>query len=365
MLRTVLFAFFCCLAGGGAFAQNPADLEAVVSTDAGVFRFEFAPDKAPKHVAQFIALASKHYYDGGAFHRAIANAIIQGGDPGLKDPATPRARWGTGGLNLLPSEFSDMKHERGVVSTVRIPNQPNSDGAQFFVCVSPQPALDGQYSAFGRVTEGMGVVEKISQGAADSSGLLSKPVRILAITLEPKRQEPFKNATLDELRKTVTLETTLGTLKVKMEPDWAPETVRNFLKLVSSGWYDGTAFHRIVKGFVVQGGMAAGRASGTDHPADRWVHDLKAEFRPDVKHTRGIISMAHSEDPNSANTSFFLVLGDAPHLDGNFAAFGRVVDGLDVLAAFEKEDVDGETPKRRLELVSAHIDGMGVKSQAP
>ena len=81
------------------------------------------------------------------------------------------------------------------------------------------------------------------------------------------------------MRKTVTLKTTLGAIKIKMEPDWAPNHVRNFLKLVSTGWYNGTAFHRLVKGFVVQGGMGDTRAGGATHPADRWVHPLKGEFR--------------------------------------------------------------------------------------
>ena len=130
-----------------AFAQTtaPADLEAVVTTDLGTFRFEFAPDKAPKHVEQFLRLARQGYYDGSAFHRVVANGIIQGGDPLLKDAKTPKNLWGTGGLSLLAAEFSDLKHERGVVSTISIPNQPNSDGAQFFVCVAPQPALDERY----------------------------------------------------------------------------------------------------------------------------------------------------------------------------------------------------------------------------
>src|SRR5262249_43441542 len=141
-----------------AWAQAPGDLEAVVTTDMGTFRFEFAADKAPKHVDQFIRFARQGYYDGSAFHRVVANGIIQGGDPLLKNPKTAKNLWGSGGLNLLPSEFSDMKHERGVVSTVRLPNKADSDGSQFFVCIVPQPSLDGQYSAFGRVTEGMGVV---------------------------------------------------------------------------------------------------------------------------------------------------------------------------------------------------------------
>src|SRR5579863_9254114 len=208
-----------------AWAQGPVDLEAVVATDLGTFRFEFAADKAPKHVEQFMVRARQGYYDGSAFHRVVANGIIQGGDPLLKNPRTPKVQWGTGGLSLLANEFSDLKHERGVVSTVSIPGRANSEGAQFFVCVAPQPQLDGKFSTFGRVTEGMDVIEKISQVAADAGGVTDKPVRILKVTIEKKREEPFVNATVDEMRRTVTLKTTLGSIKVKMEPDWAPENV--------------------------------------------------------------------------------------------------------------------------------------------
>src|SRR5580704_15915625 len=111
----------------------PDDLEAVVTTDLGTFRFDFAADKAPKHVAQFLTLARQGYYDGSAFFRVVANGIIQGGDPLLKNPKTPRNLWGSGGLNLLPRELGNLKHDRGVVSTIRIPDKPDSDGAQFFV----------------------------------------------------------------------------------------------------------------------------------------------------------------------------------------------------------------------------------------
>jgi cyclophilin family peptidyl-prolyl cis-trans isomerase len=356
--RRYLLCLLVCSAitSWGQAVLPPTEVEAVVTTDLGTFRFEFSPSKAPKHVEQFIALARQGYYDGSAFHRVVANGIIQGGDPLLKNLKAPKALWGTGGLSLLGNEFSDMKHERGVVSTVSIPGKPNSEGAQFFVCVSAQPALDGKFSAFGRVTEGIDVVEKISQVPADANGIAGKPVRILKVTIEKKREEPFLHATVDELRKTVTLKTTLGPIKVKMEPDWAPENVRNFLKLTDSGWYNGTVFHRIAKDFVVQGGAPTGRASGPNHYADRWVRPVKGEFPSDVRHVRGIISMAHGDDPNSATTSFFLMLGPATSLDGQFSAFGRIVEGLDVLDAFGKEDVDGETPKRRLELIEASID---------
>ena len=348
--------FVLMAAAAAALAQSPNEVEAVVTTDLGSFRFEFAPDKAPKHVEQFIARARQGYYDGSAFHRVLANGIVQGGDPLLKNPKTPRAQWGVGGLNLLATESSDLKHERGVVSTIGIPGKANSEGAQFFVCVGPQAALDGKYSAFGRVTEGMDVVEKISQVPVDANGLADKPVKILKIAIEKKREEPFANAAADQMRKTVTLKTTLGAIKIRMEPDLAPNHVRRFLMLTQTGWYNGTVFHRIAKDFVVQGGTAAGRSSGEIHYADRFVHPLKAEFRKDVKHERGIVSMAHGDDPDSATTSFFLMLGPAPSLDGQFSAFGRIVEGLDVLDAFAKEEVDGEKPKRRLEIIEARID---------
>jgi len=335
-----------------AWAQGPADLEAVVTTGMGTFRFEFAADKAPKHVDQFIRLAREGYYDGSAFHRVVANGIIQGGDPLLQNPKTAKNLWGSGGLNLLPSEFSDMRHERGVVSTVRLPNKADSDGAQFFVCIVPQPSLDGQYTSFGRVTEGMDVVEKISRVPASPDGITETPVRILKVTIEPKKVQPFLTATPDEMRKIVRVKTTLGDLRIQMQPDWAPENVRNFLMLTASGWLNGTVFHRIAKGFVVQGGTAPGRV----HNADRWVHSVKGEFRSDVKHVRGIVSMAHGEDPNSATTSFFIVLGTAENLDGQYSAFGKIVGGMEVLDAFEEEEVDGETPKRRLEITEAVIE---------
>jgi cyclophilin family peptidyl-prolyl cis-trans isomerase len=352
-VRTAFLAIFLA---AGAAAQSPSELEAVVATDLGTFRFEFAPDAAPKHVDHFIQLARQGYYDGSAFHRVVAFGIIQGGDPLLKDPKTARNLWGSGGLNQMAPEFSALKHERGVVSTVSIPGKANSDGAQFFVCIAPQPPLDGKFSAFGRVSEGMDVVEKISQTPVDASGIVEKPVRIVKVTIERKKVEPFVDAKPEELRKTVSLRTTLGTLRIQMEPDWAPGNVRNFLKLAATGWYNGTAFHRIAKGFVVQGGAGNTRPDKAGHPADRWVREIKGEFRDDVKHTRGVVSMAHGDDPNSASTSFFLMLGDAPHLDAKYSAFARIVGGMEVLEAFEREEVDGETPKRRLEIIEAKVE---------
>jgi cyclophilin family peptidyl-prolyl cis-trans isomerase len=338
-----------------AVTADEADkLEAVITTDLGVIRFEFMADKAPRHVSQFIRLARSGFYDGSAFHRVIPRGLVQGGDPLLKDPQTPRERWGTGGLSQIADEPSDIKHVRGTVSTVRIPGKADSGGAQFFICASPQPQLDGQFSAFGQVTAGLEVVDKISLAQADQNLVTINPVRIARIKIEPKKTEPFKDATADQLRRDVLLRTSLGDITLTMDPGLAPEHVRNFLKLVESGWYDHTAFHRVVPGFVIQGGVGATRADGAPHPSDKWVRTLKGEFT-NTNHIRGMLSMARTSDPDSAMTSFFIVLGPAPHLDGKYTIFGKVIDGFDTLDKIEKAARDGETPRERIELIEATI----------
>ncbi len=338
-----------------------AKLEAVITTDLGVVRMEFFPDKAPKHVLAFIKNIRAGFYDGSAFHRAIRFGLSQGGDPLLKDPKTPKARWGTGALNQLTDEFSDLKHLRGTVSTVRIPGKANSGGAQFFICSTPQVELDGQYSVFGRVTEGIEIVDAISDGATDAEKRLAQPIRIESIKLEPKREEPFVGAGAEEMRKEVLLTTSLGVITVQMEPDLAPEHVRNFLKLVQTGWFDHTNFHRIVTNFVIQGGMPTERIINGEtrqtHWADKWVRKQKGEFSQTRKHIRGVLSMARAEDPDSGQTSFFIVLAPAANLDGKYTIFGKVTEGFDTLDKIEKvaRAVDGQTPVERIELIEATI----------
>jgi cyclophilin family peptidyl-prolyl cis-trans isomerase len=336
-------------------ADEAAQLEAVITTDLGVIRFEFFPNKALKHSQQFIKLARAGFYDGSAFHRVIPRGIVQGGDPQLKDPQTPRERWGAGALSQIADEFSDIKHLRGTVSTVRIPGQANSGGAQFFICASPQPQLDGQFSAFGQVSEGIDVVDRISLAPTDSNGLTAAPIKIVSIKIERKKPEPFKDATVDQMRKDVLLHTSLGDITLEMDPELAPEHVRNFLKLVESGWYDHTAFHRVIPGFVIQGGVGSTRADNKPHPADKWVHKLKGEFSRAALHIRGALSMARTSDPDSADTSFFIVLGAATHLDGKYTIFGKVVDGFDTIELIEKAARHGETPDQRIELIEAAI----------
>ena len=118
------------------------------------------------------------------------------------------------------------------------------------------------------------------------------------------------------------------TIRLELYPDKAPITVENFLKLVKSGFYDGLCFHRIIPGFMIQGGDPKGNGCG----GPGW--SIKGEFRSngvpnDLKHVRSVISMARAMDPNSAGSQFFIMHADAPHLDGEYAAFGSVIEGMD------------------------------------
>ena len=119
-------------------------------------------------------------------------------------------------------------------------------------------------------------------------------------------------------------------IKIELYPEIAPETVANFEKLVKSGFYDGLTFHRVIKGFMIQGGCPDGTGAG----GPGW--SIKGEFasngfRNDLKHERGVISMARTSDPNSAGSQFFIMHEDAPHLDGEYAAFGKVVEGMEAV----------------------------------
>ena len=128
----------------------------------------------------------------------------------------------------------------------------------------------------------------------------------------------------------VTFETTRGTIKAELYPEIAPNTVNNFISLIQKGFYDGTIFHRVIPGFMIQGGDPEGTGMG----GPGW--HIKGEFLQNgvanpIKHTRGVISMARSMDPNSAGSQFFIMHQDAPHLDGSYAAFGHVVNGIEVV----------------------------------
>jgi cyclophilin family peptidyl-prolyl cis-trans isomerase len=330
--------------------------QAVVNTSAGTIVIDLRPDLAPNHVGYFMKLAREHAYDGTVFHRVIRMAIIQGGDPLSKDPAKA-SLYGTGGLGLLKAELSSEPATRGAVAAVLQPNKPDSAGSQFFICVTDQAALDGKYTIFGRVSEGMDVAQQISEAPADSEGRPAERLVIASVTIRdtpPPEPEPFSTdspAALAQYR--AVLETSAGPITVEFFPDKAPEHVRNFLRLAQLGVYDGTAFHRVVKGFVVQTGAMNTRGPLTEKQR-KYVHTLKPEFS-DTPHVKGILSMARGDDPASATTSFFIVTGPAPSLDGKYSVFGRVLEGLPVVEAIDQAPVNGETPVTRIELTKVRI----------
>jgi peptidyl-prolyl cis-trans isomerase B (cyclophilin B) len=141
---------------------------AVIETKFGNIELEFLPDKAPGHVKNFLDLARQGFYDRSTFHRVIPGFMIQGGDPNTRDPKGPRARHGTGGPGYnIKAEFNDTPHKRGVLSMARS-SAPDSAGSQFFICVKDSPFLDRQYTAFGRVVNGMEVADKIVNEPRDA-----------------------------------------------------------------------------------------------------------------------------------------------------------------------------------------------------
>jgi peptidyl-prolyl cis-trans isomerase B (cyclophilin B) len=346
------------------FFTTPLTLEemkgkqAVLDTDLGTIVVDLLPEAAPNHVGYFIKTAQEGGYNGTIFHRVIKDAIIQGGDPLTKDPAKADA-YGTGGLMVLRAERNGEKNTRGAVSAVVGANSPDSGGAQFFICVTNQPSLDGVHDVFGRVAEGILAAQKISEVAVDDKGRPVSRVTVRSIVIRDKPApgpEPFSTESSTELGAyRAVVETSLGNITLEFLPDKAPNHVRNFLRLAQAGVYDSMSFHRVVKGFVAQTGYLPSRAEPLSEGQQRLVHNLQPEFN-DTKHVRGTVSMARGDDPASADTSFFIVLGPSALLDGKYTAFARVVDGQPVLEALENVAVNGEAPVSRVEVKHVRIE---------
>ena len=324
--------------------------QAVVETSHGSFVIDLLPDAAPNHVAYFIKLAQEGAYAGTTFHRVIKFGIVQGGDPLSKDPAKA-SQYGTGGLNMLRAEINTEPMTAGAVAGVLVPNRPDSAGAQFFICVTDQAALQGQYTVFGRVVEGIEVVQRISAVEANAQGQPTARVEITGVTIRdtpPPVKDPLIDATPVELSSyRVVLETTMGTIELGMSPSLAPETVRQFLRLASAGVYDGVAIHRVVPNFVLQTGAIAHRAAPLTPAQQKLIRNLEPEFT-NTPNIPGVVSMARGEDPASATTSFFICIGECRSLDGQYTVFARVTSGMAVVEAIAKVPVDGETPREEV-----------------
>jgi len=169
--------------------------------------------------------------------------------------------------------------------------------------------------------------------------------------------EPFDRADVKTMAtQCVSLDTESGLIELELYPEHAPESVRSFLNLTATGLFDGTSFSRVVPGFVIQGGNMWSREGGK---VTRAVGERARRTLPDepnkILHERGVLSMARPDEPNQATTDFFILVKDAPFLDGKFAAFGRVTKGMEVVDAINKAPVNEEKPDKPVRVRKATV----------
>lgn len=156
-----------------------------------------------------------------------------------------------------------------------------------------------------------------------------------------------------------------GTIEAELYPHIAPNTVNNFISLANSGFYDGLTFHRIIKDFMIQGGDPEG--TGMGGPGYSIYGEFtKNKFKNDLAHTEGVLSMARSQNKNSAGSQFFIVTKDSPHLDGQYASFGKVINGLDIVHKIENVETDSnDKPINSVVIEFIKVDTKGVEYKSP
>ena len=156
-----------------------------------------------------------------------------------------------------------------------------------------------------------------------------------------------------------------GIIKAELYPEYAPNTVNNFISLVKKGFYDGVIFHRVIAGFMIQGGDPQGTGMGGPGYSIRGEF-AGNHFKNDLKHTRGVLSMARAMNPNSAGSQFFIMHEDAPHLDGQYAAFGKVIEGMENVDAIAETRTDrNDRPLTRQAMKTVTVDTFGTEYPEP
>ncbi|ERI95210.1 putative peptidyl-prolyl cis-trans isomerase B [Clostridiales bacterium oral taxon 876 str. F0540] len=156
-----------------------------------------------------------------------------------------------------------------------------------------------------------------------------------------------------------------GVMKAELYPEVAPNTVKNFISLINKGFYNGVIFHRVIPGFMIQGGDPDG--NGTGGPG----YSIKGEFssnkfKNNLKHSEGVLSMARSSSPNSAGSQFFIMVADAPHLDGQYASFGKLIEGLDIAKKIVSVKRDfRDKPYEDQVMTEVTVDTFGVEYDEP
>ena len=157
-----------------------------------------------------------------------------------------------------------------------------------------------------------------------------------------------------------------GVIKAELYPEIAPESVRNFISLINKGFYDGLIFHRVIPGFMIQGGDPEG--TGMGGPGYHIYGEFRGNgFQNDLKHKRGVLSMARSMYPNSAGSQFFIMVADAPHLDGQYAAFGKITENAQAAVDISRvnRNMYNDMPKKPQVIKTIRVDTQGVDYPEP
>jgi len=354
-----LFSFASCKPSG--IELDAKDIKDVVEIEMsvkgfGIINLDLYHDVAPVTVENFVKLATDGFYDGLTFHRVVADFMIQGGDP--NGDGTGGSKESISGEFILNGYNNPLSHKRGVISMARSQSY-DSASSQFFICNADSTFLDGQYAAFGEVTEGLDVVDKISAVEVDYNSYgTEKSVPKETITIDyvivtgTRDRAEGENAETggvvesvsdEELYKDpVKVEMAVkdhGTITLELYPNLAPITVENFVTLAKNGFYDGLTFHRIVSGFMIQGGDPDGTGMGGSEKKIKGEFLLNGISNP-LSHERGVISMARSSSYDSASSQFFICHGNAKSLDNQYAAFGKVIDGMDVVDSVAGVEVE-------------------------
>jgi len=202
------------------------------------------------------------------------------------------------------------------------------------------------------------VITLVSAGvAAAQVSPTPVPAKTNSRPAETKAAEPFDKADVKTMAaQCVAFDTEAGLIEMEMYPESAPETVRNFLNLAATGALDTTAFTRVVPNFVIQGGDLYSREGKVRYEIGMRARKTIPDEPNKILHERGVLSMARSDEPNTATTNFFILIGPGSHLDGTFAAFGRVIKGMDVVDAIAKMPVTDEKPEKPMRIKKAAVN---------
>jgi cyclophilin family peptidyl-prolyl cis-trans isomerase len=335
----------------------------ILETSYGNITIDFFENIAPKLVENFKNLTKSQFFDSIYFHRVIPGFVVQGGDPSTKGGGNrENAGMGQPGQPTVPAEFSNLSHKRGILSMARKGNDINSATSQFFICVADVGQLDGQYSVFGKVLEGMDVVDKIVAAPRDGKDNPLESIFILkAYTKYLPLPEPEENVkpknepcNTDEI---VVLETSLGIIKFGFYDKIAPKHTAQIKTLINEKFYDGTTFHRVIPNFMIQGGDPNSKSldKSTHGMGNSHLPNIPAEFSK-LRHIKGTVAAARSNDPNSANSQFFINVNDNFFLDNQYTVFGEVIEGMDIAEKIVNVDRDErDNPNERVVINKAYL----------